>query len=65
MKIINMLFILISGMLIHVSCTLQEPGVTKTTVNRADSSYFSRFIAIGDDFIAGYQNLALTQKHQR
>ena len=54
----------IAGFAILFSCTLQEPGIKKTTVNRQDSLYFSRLMVLGDDNVASYQNLALTEKHQ-
>lgn len=51
--------------LLAISCTLQEPAIQETTVNRSDSAYFSRFMVLGDNYMAGYQNLALTWKHQQ
>lgn len=55
----------ISGFGILFSCTMQEPGIKETTANRQDSLYFSRLMVLGDDNAAGYQNLALTEKHQK
>lgn len=46
------------------ACTLQEPELQQTTASKNDSLYFSRFMALGDNIIAGYQNAALTEKHQ-
>ena len=54
-----------TGFVILFSCTLQEPGIKETTANRQDSLYFSRLMVLGDDNAAGYQNLALTEKHQK
>ncbi len=66
MKIIaKRVFFILAGFIILFSCTLQEPGIKTTTVNKQDSLYFSRLMFLGDDNVAGYQNLALTEKHQK
>ncbi len=58
------IFFVLAGFVILFSCTLQEPGIKATTANHQDSLYFSRLMVLGDDNAAGYQNLALTKKHQ-
>jgi len=51
--------------LVLAACTLQEPKITQTTVSKNEQLLFSRLIALGDNIISGYQNAALTAKHQK
>jgi len=63
-KLLHSLGIPLAGLIVLAACTLQEPELKQTTASKNDSLYFSRFMALGDNIIAGYQNAALTEKHQ-
>ena len=47
------------------ACTLNEPRITGTTVNKNERALFSRLAGVGDDIMAGYQSAALVEPHQR
>ncbi len=47
------------------ACTLNEPRITSTTVNKNEKALLSRLMGIGDDIMAGYQSAALVEPHQR
>ena len=47
------------------ACNLQEPEITQTTLSTNEQKMLSRLMAVGDNIISGYQNAALTEKHQR
>ncbi len=48
-----------------LACSLNEPRITSTTINKNEKALFSRLMAVGDDIIAGYQSAALVEPHQR
>jgi len=58
-------FAILSGLFLFAGCTLQEPEVKETTLSKNEKTLFSRFMAVGDNIVAGYQNAALTEKHQK
>ncbi len=47
------------------ACSLQEPEFTGTSLSRNEQNMFSRFVAFGDNYIAGYQNAALVHNYQQ
>lgn len=47
------------------ACTLQEPKITKTTLSSNEKMLFSRYMALGDNFVSGYQNAALRVRDQK
>lgn len=61
----NSFFIIISGLILLTGCTLQEPELQETTLSKNEKLLFSRLMAVGDNIVAGYQNAALTEKHQK
>ena len=54
-----------SLLLFLLACTLQEPKITKTTLSSNEKLLFSRYMALGDNFISGYQNGALRVRDQK
>ncbi len=52
-------------LLFFTACNLQEPEVTETELSANEEQMFSRLMAVGDNIISGYQNAALTEKHQK
>lgn len=53
------------GLLVALAaCSLEEPPQTETTTSSTESLYFSRFMAVGDNYISGYQSAALTKRFQ-
>ncbi|MBD3226367.1 MAG: hypothetical protein GF313_16680 [Caldithrix sp.] len=50
---------------LSTSCQLEEPGFSGTSVSQYEQNLFSRMVALGDNYIAGYQNGALVAKYQQ
>ncbi len=66
MKYLKYSFIfIISGLILLTGCNLQEPEIRETTLSNNEKLLFSRLMAVGDNIVAGYQNAALTEKHQK
>ncbi len=55
----------ILSLLLLSGCTLQEPQVRETLLSSNEQLLFSRLVGLGDNIISGYQNAALTEKHQK
>lgn len=55
----------ISSLILLGGCTLQEPEVLETTLSSNEKLLFSRLVGLGDNIMSGYQNAALTEKHQK
>ncbi|MEJ2544391.1 MAG: hypothetical protein P8Y99_10025, partial [Calditrichaceae bacterium] len=61
-KIISIL--LLPLFLLFVSCSLEEPDLTKTPT-KTGTQDFSKYVAIGNSLTAGYQSGSLVEEHQQ
>ncbi|HID38993.1 MAG TPA: hypothetical protein EYP36_05710 [Calditrichaeota bacterium] len=65
MKWYKSIFLFVLASLIVAGCKLDKPVSNPNTVTPNEKLLFSRFVALGDNIVAGYQNAAMTDSLQR
>lgn len=60
----TIILVLAAVVMLALACRLEEPDVQQTMTSSFETTTMSRMMAIGDNFLAGYQNGALVHTHQ-